>query len=145
MINIAKPFIGKEEIDAVTEVLRSGMLAQGPKTEELETKFAKFCGTKYAVAVSNGTSGIHCALHALEIGPGDEVITTPFTFVGTANPVLMQGAKVVFCDISEDDYCIDPEKLEEKITQKTKAIIPVDLYGQIYQYEKVKEIADKHK
>lgn len=144
MINISQPIIEDEEINAVVEVLHSGMIAQGSKVTEFEKSFAKYCGTKYAIAVNNGTSAIHTALYALDIKPGDEVITVPFTFVATANPILMQGGKVVFCDISETDYCIDPEQIEAKITKKTKAILPVDLYGQIYNYEAVKQIADKH-
>jgi dTDP-4-amino-4,6-dideoxygalactose transaminase len=144
MIPISKPLIEKEEIDAVVEVLKSGMIAQGPKTAQLEEMFAKMCGTKHAVAFSNGTAAIHSAIVALGIKEGDEVITVPFTFVATANPVLMEGGKVVFVDISEDDFCIDPDKIEEKIIKKTKAIIPVDLFGQVYKYDEVKKIADKH-
>ncbi len=144
MIPISKPLIEEEEINAVVEVLKSGMIAQGPKTAELEDMFAKLCGTKHAVAFSNGTTAIHTAVRALGVSDGDEVITVPFTFVATANPVLMERGKVVFVDISEDDFCINPNKIEEKITDKTKAIIPVDLFGQVYKYKEVKEIADKH-
>jgi len=144
MINISKPIIDKEEVDAVVEVLESGMIAQGPKTAELEEKFAKYCGTKYAVAFSNGTAAIHAALYALGVRDGDEVITSPFTFVASANPILMQNAKVVFADISEDDFNLDPAEVERKITGRTKTIIPVDLYGQIYDYDRIKEITDKH-
>lgn len=144
MIPISKPLIEKEEIDAVVEVLKSGMIAQGPKTKELEDMFAKLCGTKHAIAFSNGTTAIHSAVVALGISDDDEVITVPFTFVATANPVLMERGKIVFVDISEDDFNIDPTKVEEKITKKTKAIIPVDLFGQIYNYKEIKKIADKH-
>ncbi|MFH1547375.1 MAG: DegT/DnrJ/EryC1/StrS family aminotransferase [bacterium] len=144
MIPISKPLIEDEEINAVVDVLKSGMLAQGPKVEELENQFKELCGTKYAVAFSNGTTAIHAAVRALGISDGDEVITIPFTFVATANPVLMEGGKVVFVDVREDDFNIDPSKIEEKIIDKTKAIIPVDLYGQPYDYEAVKKIADKH-
>jgi len=144
MIPISKPLIEDEEINAVVQVLKSGMIAQGPKTAELEEMFAKLCGTKHAIAFSNGTTAIHTAVRALGISDGDEVITVPFTFVATANPVLMERGKIVFVDISEDDFCIDPNKIEEKVTEKTKAIIPVDLFGQVYKYREVKEIADKH-
>jgi perosamine synthetase len=144
MIPISKPLIEQEEIDAVVEVLKSGIIAQGPKTAELEEMFAQICGSKYAVAFSNGTTAIHAGLVSLDISEDDEVLTVPFTFVATANPILMQKGKVVFVDISEEDFCIDVEKIEEKITDKTKAIIPVDLFGQIYNYEKVKEIADRY-
>ena len=144
MIPISKPLIEEEEINAVVEVLKSGMIAQGPKTKELEDMFAKLCGTKHSIAFSNGTTAIHTAVRALGISDGDEVITVPFTFVATANPVLMERGKVVFVDIAEDDFCIDPNKIEEKITDKTKAIIPVDLFGQIYKYKEIKKIADKY-
>jgi len=141
MIPISKPLIEDEEINAVVEVLKSGMIAQGPKTAELEEMFAKLCGTKHAIAFSNGTTAIHTAVRALGISDGDEVITVPFTFVATANPVLMERGEIVFVDISEDDFCINPNKIEEKVTDRTKAIIPVDLFGQVYKYKEVKEIA----
>lgn len=145
MIPISKPNISKKEIKAVLDVCKSGMLVQGPKVQELETKIAKLCGTKYAVAFSNGTAALHTALYAAGVGPGDEVITTPFTFVATANAILMQGAVPVFVDIAPETYNIDPTKIEEKITKKTKAILPVDLYGQIHDVKALKKIANKHK
>jgi dTDP-4-amino-4,6-dideoxygalactose transaminase len=144
MIPISKPLIEQQEINAVVEVLKSGMIAQGPKTAELEAMFAQLCKTKHAIAFSNGTTAIHSAVRALGITDGDEVITVPFTFVATANPVVMERGKIIFVDISEDDFCIDPNKIEEKITERTKAIIPVDLFGQVYKYKEVKEIADRH-
>jgi len=144
MIPIAKPLIGDREKYLVNEVIDSGMLAQGPKVKLLEEKMITLCGTKFAVAVSSGTAAIHAALNAAGIGPGDEVITTPFTFVATASPILMVGAKPVFADIKEDTFNIDPKSVENKITDKTKAIIPVDLFGQAYNYKRLKEIADKY-
>ena len=141
MIPIAKPFIGNEEIQAVSEVLKSGMLAQGPKVRELEEKFSKFCGTKYAVAVNSGTAALHTALHAAGIKQGDEAITTPFTFISTANIILMQGAKPIFVDIDEDTFNLSPEKIKDKITEKTKAILTVDLYGHLCDYDKISKIA----
>ncbi len=144
MIPISKPLIEQEEIDAVVEVLKSGIIAQGPKTAELEKIFADFCGTKHAIAFSNGTTAIHAAIVALDIQEGDEVITVPFTFVATANPVLMEKGKVVFVDISEDDFCINPDEIAKKVGEKTKAIIPVDLFGQVYRYDEVKKIADEN-
>jgi len=144
MIPIAKPIVEEEEKKAVLDVLTSGMLAQGPKVKELEENFAKFCGTKFAVALTSGTSALHTALYALGIQKGDEVITTPFTFVATANAILMQNANVVFADIKEDTFNIDPEEVNKKITLKTKAIIAVDLYGQPADYEKLQKIADKN-
>ncbi len=145
MINVSEPIIEQEEIDAVNSVLRSGMLAQGPKVKELEENFAEYCGTKYAVAFTNGTAALHGGLAALGVNKEDEVITSPFTFVATANAVLMQGAKLIFSDISEDDFCLDPEAVKEKITDKTKAIIPVDIYGQVYKYDEMKKIAEEKK
>lgn len=144
-IPISKPIIEKEETAGVNKVLKSGMLAQGQQVAELEKKFAQYCGTKYAIAVSSGTAAIHAALYALGIRAGDEVITTPFTFVATANPILMQGAKVVFADISEEDFNLDPQAVIPKITPRTRAILPVDLYGQIYSYPALKKIAQQHK
>jgi perosamine synthetase len=145
MIKIAQPIIGKEEMQAVEKVLRSGMITQGSMVAEFEKKFANFCGTKYAVAVNSGTAALHCALYAAGINEGDEVITTPFTFVATANSIIMQRAKPVFVDILPDTFNIDPVKIEEKITKKTKAILPVDLYGQIYDVEAINKIAKKYK
>ncbi|MBN2458149.1 DegT/DnrJ/EryC1/StrS family aminotransferase [Candidatus Woesearchaeota archaeon] len=145
MIPIAKPLIGETETQYVMEVLKSGILAQGPKVKELEERFAQLCKTKHAVAVNSGTAAIHAALYAAGVRRGDEVITTPFTFVATANPIIMQGAKPVFVDIKEDTFNIDPESVIEKITPKTKAIIPVDLFGQIYDYKAISEIAEDKK
>ncbi len=144
MIPIAKPAIGEEEKKAVLEVLESGMLAQGEKVKELEKRFAAYCGAKHAVAASSGTAALHMGLYSTGIKEGDEVITTPFTFVSTANSIIMQGARPVFVDINPKTFNIDPEKIEEAVTKKTKAIIPVDLYGQPYDYDAVRRIADKH-
>jgi len=144
MIPISKPIVGIEERNAIIAVLESGMLAQGNITKEFEEKFAAYCGSNFAVATNNGTSALHSALYALGIKSGDEVITSPFTFVATANSIIMQGAKPVFVDIKEDTFNIDPSKIEEKITDKTKAIIVVNLYGQVYDAEEIKRIAIKH-
>jgi len=141
MIPIAKPYIGDEEIKAVSEVLKSGMVAQGPKVRELEEKFAKLCGTKYAIATNSGTAALHTALQVSGIKQGDEVITTPFTFIATANTILMQQAKPVFVDIDEETFNIDPEKIAEKITDKTKAIETVDLYGNLCDYGEINNVA----
>ncbi|HEX7628362.1 MAG TPA: DegT/DnrJ/EryC1/StrS aminotransferase family protein [Candidatus Methanoperedens sp.] len=142
MIPIAKPIIGEDEVRAVTEVLRSGVIAEGQKVKDFETAFAKFAGTSYAVAVNSGTAALHAALLAHGIGPGDEVITTPFSFVATANSVLFTGAKPVFADIREDTFNIDPQSIVEKITPKTKAIIPVHLYGQSADMKAIMDIAE---
>jgi len=144
MINIAQPMIGQEEVEAVNQVLKSGMLAQGPKVAELEEAFAKYCGTKYALALNSGTAAIHAALFAVGVGSGDEVITTPFSFIATINPILMQRAKPVLVDIEPETFNIDVNKIEQAITPKTKAIIAVDLYGQPHDYQKLKKLAKKH-
>lgn len=144
MISIAQPLIGEEEKAAVAEVLESGMLAQGPKTVALEEDFAEYCGTKYAVAVSSGTAALHASLYAAGVERGDEVITVPFTFIATANSILMQGATPVLVDIDPDTFNIDVTKVEAAITPKTKAILPVDLYGQPYDYNQLKVLADNH-
>lgn len=129
-IPLAKPYIGKEEVKAVSSVIHSGMLSIGPKLLEFEQKFAEFIGTKHAIAVNSGTSGLHLCVKALNIKPGDEVITTPFSFVASSNPIIFERAKPVFADIDERTYNIDPKKLEKAITKKTKAIILVHLFGQ---------------
>lgn len=144
-INIASPQIGKEEIKAVTEVMKSGMLAQGPKVKEFEEKFAKFIGVKYAIATSSGTTALEIALRAYGISAGDEVITTSFTFIASANSILYTGARPVFVDIEEETFNIDPNLIEKAITKKTKAIMPVHLYGQSCNMTKIMQIAKKHK
>lgn len=144
MIPIAQPSMNEEERDAVLEVLASGALAQGPRVKALEETFARFCGTSYAVAIVNGTAALHTALYALDIQEGDEVITTPFTFVATANAILMQQARLVFADITEDDFNLDPLSVAQKITPRTKAILPVDLYGQPYRVQEINALAKQH-
>ena len=144
MIPIAKPFLGEEEIRAVVGVLKSGTIAQGPKVRELEEDFAALIGSKHAIAVNSGTAALHCSLYALDIKPGDEVITVPFTFISTANCILMQGAKPVFVDVEDETFNMNAEQIKEKITKKTKAILPVDLYGHPYDYDAVKEISQEH-
>src|SRR6266581_9235180 len=133
LIRINQPFLGKEEIDSAVDVLRSGILTDksgmGPRVLEFERSFAKFVGTKHAVALVNGTAALHAALLAADVRPGDEVILPSFTFVGAANAVLLAGATPVFADIDKDTYCIRMESIEECISRKTKAIIPTDLYG----------------
>ncbi|MBW6462071.1 MAG: DegT/DnrJ/EryC1/StrS family aminotransferase [DPANN group archaeon] len=144
MIPIAKPSIGSEEKKAVLDVLESGMIAQGAKTKELEDSFADYIGTKYAVATNNGTSALHVALLACGIKEGDEVITTPFSFTATANSILYCGAKPVFSDIDENTFNLDPLKIEDNITNKTKAVLVVHLFGNPCDMDKIKEICNKH-
>lgn len=129
MIPISKPFIGEAEKKAVLEVLDSGMLVQGPRTAKFEESFAQVCGTRFAVATSSGTTALHIALLAHGVGPGDEVITTPFTFMASISSILYVGAKPVFVDIESDTFNINPSLIEAAITPRTKAIMPVHLYG----------------
>src|SRR3989339_1870337 len=120
---LAKPYITKTEEKEVVEVLRSGNLSLGPKVKEFEKQFAKKIGTKYACAVSSGTAGLHLAMIAAGVTKGDEVITTPFSFIASANCVEYVGARPVFVDIDPVTYNIDPKKIERAITKKTKAIL----------------------
>jgi len=144
-IYLSRPDITQKEIDAVCAVLRTPDLSLGPKLKEFERAFAKYIGRKRAVAVNSGTSGLFLCVLALEIGPGDEVITTPFTFIATVNPIMMAGAKPVFVDIDPATLNIDPAKIEAAITDKTKAILPVEIFGNPAGFDKVCEIARKHK
>jgi len=144
MIPISKPYIGEAEKQAVLEVLESGMLAQGPRTAKFEERFASVCGTKFAIATSSGTTALHIALLAHGVGPGDEVITTPFTFVASVNSIIYTGARPVFVDIEEDTFNINPTLIEAAITPKTKAIMPVHLYGYVCAMDRLQAIADKH-
>ncbi len=142
MIPIAKPLIGEEEKQAVLEVLESGILAQGPRVQALEEAFAKYCGVRYAVATSSGTTALHVALLAHDIGPGDEVITTPFTFIASANSILYTGARPVFVDIDPATFNIQPDQLKAAITRRTKAIMPVHLFGLPADVEPIIAIAE---
>jgi perosamine synthetase len=144
MINIAQPQINDDEKDAVLSVLNSGQLAQGPMVHEFEKQFATWCGTKYAVATSSGTSALHIAMLAHGLGLDDEVITSPFSFIASANCALYVGAQPVFADIEPEYFTIDPESILTKITPKTKAIIPVHLYGQPCDMQRISKIAQEH-
>lgn len=136
--------IDEEDIKAVVDVLRSDYVTTGPKISEFERRVADYCGAKYAVAVANGTAALHVACIAGEIGRGDEVITTPVTFVASSNCVLYCGGKPVFADIDSRTYNIDPDDIERKITDKTKAIIAVHLTGQPCNMDKISAIAKAH-
>jgi dTDP-4-amino-4,6-dideoxygalactose transaminase len=144
MIPIGKPAIGREDIEAVVAALKSGVLAQGKRVEEFEEAFAQFIGVKYAVATSSGTASLHLALLSHGIGAGDEVITTPFTFIATASSILLAGAKPVFADIEDDYFNVDPANVKRKITKRTKAIIPVHLYGHPADVKAIMELAHEH-
>ncbi|HSO69879.1 MAG TPA: DegT/DnrJ/EryC1/StrS family aminotransferase [Arachnia sp.] len=141
----AKPLIGDEERAAVDRVLRSGMIAQGPEVAAFETEFSEhFKLGRACVAVNSGTSGLHLGLLSCGIGAGDEVIVPSFTFAATANSVALTGAKPIFADISEDDFTLDPASVEASITERTKAIMPVHLYGHPAKMDQLRAIADKH-
>jgi perosamine synthetase len=142
---IAKPFIGKTEKKYILETLASGYLSLGPKHIEFEKLFSKTIGTKYACAVSSGTAGLHLSMIAADIKPGDEVITSPFSFIASANSILYVGAKPVFVDIDPVTYNIDPKKIESKITKKTKAILVVHIFGQTADMSAIVKIAKKYK
>ncbi|RLG58348.1 MAG: aminotransferase DegT [Candidatus Hydrothermarchaeota archaeon] len=145
MIPIAEPLLSKEELNNVIEAVKSGWISsKGKFIPEFEEKFAHYCGVKYGIATSNGTVALHLALTALGIGPGDEVIIPTLTFVATANAVTYTGAKPIFIDSQPEYWCIDPEKIEEAITAKTKAIIPVHLYGHPCDMDAILAIAKRH-
>ncbi|HET6314124.1 MAG TPA: DegT/DnrJ/EryC1/StrS family aminotransferase [Chloroflexia bacterium] len=144
MINIARPMIGEEEKAAVIAVLESGQLAQGGVVAEFERAFADYCGVKHAIATSNGTTALHVAVLAHDLGPGDEVITVPFTFIASANSVLYSGARPVFVDIEPDSFNMAMEQVEAAITPRTKAIMPVHLFGNMAEMSRLTEIAERH-
>lgn len=144
MIPIAKPLIGEEEKQSVLRVLESGMLAQGPVVRAFEEAFAELCGVRYAIATSSGTTALHVALLAHGIGAGDEVVTTPFTFIATANAVLYVGAKPVFVDIDPVTYNLDSGRIERAVTARTRAILPVHLFGLPADMGPICEIAERH-
>jgi dTDP-4-amino-4,6-dideoxygalactose transaminase len=144
MIPIAKPLIGQEEIHGVIDVLKSGTIAEGPRVRQFEDSFASYVGTRHAVAVNSGTAALLVALQARGVGPGDEVIVPPFTFIATANAVLFTGARPVFADVEPGTFNIDPAEVERKITKRTKAIIPVDLYGHPAEMGRIMAIARQH-
>ena len=136
--------IGKEIEKEVLEVLASGSYILGKHNKALQEEFANYVGSKYSLGLNSGTDALHLALRALNIGRGDEVITTAFTFVATASAIGLAGATPVFVDINKDTFNIDPDKIEAAITPKTKAIIPVHLYGQPADMDKIMAIAKKH-
>ncbi len=139
-IPIARPLIGADEKEAVMAVLDSGIMAQGPRVAEFESSFAKYCGAKYGIATSNGTTSLHLAMLAAGVGAGDEVITTPFSFFATGSTIVMCNARPVFADIDPATFNIDPQAVAAAVTDRTKAVMPVHLYGQPCDMDPLREI-----
>jgi perosamine synthetase len=142
-VPLSSPDITKAEIDAVVSVLKSGRLSIGPRIEAFEAACAATAKRKYGVGVNSGTSGLHLCVRALRIGKGDEVITTPFTFIATPNSVLFEGARPIFVDIDADSYNMDPAAIEDAITPRTKAIMPVEVFGNAAHFDRYEQIARK--
>ena len=143
-IPIARTNLTEDEIISVLEPLKSGWLVQGPKVKEFEEKWSKFTGSKNSIAVTSCTAALHISLAALDFGPGDEAIVPAFTWISTANVVEHLGGKVVFCDISLDSFNIDVDKIESKISKKTKAILPVHLFGYPAEMKEIMDISKKY-
>ena len=144
-IQIARPYIDKDDIEGVVEVLESGWLSLGPKYKEFEEKLAEYVGVKYACVVSSGTAALHLGVRALGLKSGDEVITSPFSFVASSNCLLYEGVKPVFVDIEETTFNIDPSLIEQAITKKTKAILPIHIFGQSAEMDEIMRVAKKYK
>ena len=143
LLPLARGAIRPEDADAVAAVLASGRLALGPATDRFERRLADYVGVDHAVAVNSGTSALHLVIRALGIGPGDEVVTTPFSFVASTNCILFEGATPVFVDIDPQTLCIDPQAVERAITARTKAILAVDVFGRPADWPALEAIADE--
>jgi len=143
-IKVSLPVVGEEEVSAVRDVILSGKYISGEKVMQFEQKFSEYINVKFSAAVNSGTAALHVALACLDVGQGDEVIVPPMTFMSTITAVLHQNATPIFADIDKDSFCICPDDFERKITEKTKAVIPVHLYGNSAQMDKIMEIANKH-
>jgi perosamine synthetase len=143
-LQLARPDIGAREEEYVLDALHSGVLGLGPYTRRFEEAFAAFHGTRYAAAVSSGTAGLHLAVRIAQVGPGDEVITTPISFVASANSVLFERGTPVFADVDERTFNIDPEAIEAAITPRTKALMPVHIFGLPADMDRINAIARKH-
>jgi perosamine synthetase len=140
-----EPYLGKEEIKEVTESIKAKWISGGPKLKKFQEKIAKLCKVKHAIGVCNGTQALYVGLKALGIGEGDEVIVPDFTFIASANAVVWTGAKPVFVDVDKKTFNIDPKKIKKAITKKTKAIMPVHIYGQSARMPEIMRIAKRHK
>jgi perosamine synthetase len=144
MIPVSRPFVGKEEADAVARVMESGMIAQGRVVAEFERAFASYTGVGHAIAVSNGTTALHAALLAAGIGPGDEVIVPSFTFIATATSVSMCGARPVFADVDDRFFTLDPASAGGLVTENTKAVLGVHLFGQPFDIPALSDLCSEH-
>jgi perosamine synthetase len=143
-VPLSNPDISKADIDAVVKVLKSPRLSLGPKLVEFEKVFARYVGMAHAVAVNSGTSALHLVVRALGVGPGHEMITSPFTFVATSNCALFEGAEPVFVDIDEETWNMDVTKIEAAITKKTRLLMPVHIFGRPMEMDRVMKIARRH-
>lgn len=139
-----EPWLGKEELKEVAQTIKDNWITGGPKVKEFQEKIAKLCQVKHAIAVSNGTVALYLGLKILGIGEGDEVIVPDFTFIASANSVVLAGAKPVFIDIDAETFNLDPSKVEKVLTKNTKAILPVHIYGQAADMPKICEVAERH-
>jgi len=143
-IPIASPVIGEAEFQAIREVLESGWLTQGSRVAAFEEMFAKMHGVNHAIAVTSCTAGLHLSLHAMGIGPGDEVIVPAFTWVATANVVGHCGAKPIFVDVEPNSYNINPNAIEKSLTDRTRSIIPVHLFGLCADMDAIRDVVPDH-
>src|SRR3990170_2280127 len=143
-VPITKPTLGEEEAQAPLASIRTGWVTQGPKVAQFEKDVAAYVGAKHGVATSSCTTGLHLALHAIGVGPGDEVIVPSLSFIASANVVLYTGADVVFCEVDPRTFNVDPADVEKRITKKTRAIMPVDQIGLACDIDAVNDIARRH-
>ena len=144
-VSLSAPDVSQAEIDAVVAVLRTPVLSLGPKMVEFEQAFCRRLGVRHAVAVNSGTSALHLVWRAMDVGAGHEVITTPFSFIASSNRIMFEGARPVFVDVEPDTWQIDPRRIEAAITPKTRAILPVDVFGSIPDMDAINAIARRHK
>lgn len=144
-ISLSAPDISAAEIEAVIGVMKTPQLSLGPKVPEFEQEFCKRLGVRHAIACNSGTSGLHLMWRALGVGPGDEVITTPFSFIASSNSVVFDGGKPIFVDIEPETWQIDPSHIEAAITPRTKALLPVDVFGSIPDMDRIHDIARQHR
>ncbi|MCU0606106.1 MAG: DegT/DnrJ/EryC1/StrS family aminotransferase [Candidatus Edwardsbacteria bacterium] len=145
MIKLADPDITAREIAAVARVLRSGTLSLGPELAAFEGAFAKYVGRKHALAVCSGTAGLHLAVRALGLGPGDEVVTSPYSFIASVNCIRFEGARPVLADIDPGTFNLDPARAARKITRRTKALLPVDIFGLPADFDAFQALCDRHR